>query len=608
MKNGLARIARPAFASRRGAFNQVVGAILVLLIAVLVYLGAAVKMGYSRTAWLVNGTGRAYTVTIDGEPHPVAPHEVREISIGEGEHELAFSDTPLPVPPVTVNVDTSFFGRPFSDDAIIINPDQCAILVREQMVYTSDKAKVGREKELPLTVFSGKPLHIIETNYPFKKFPEEITVDSHVDEVSKSRLFRYEPAGLDDLLSIVRERKLADTPQQYLTYVANYARFAPTETNVIYHYSSIAHAADPQGMVAFLHEAVAARPLLIEWHRAYQSHMEALQPQHDLVAEYRAMLKKEPDEPGLHYLLGRVIDDFDKAKPHFLKAESLGKPIGYGYHAIAYQHLCTADYEPGLTNAAKAVAARPDVERFGITRQMLLFAAGRYGTLLDELERRKPEETSDWDRAALRIRYEMLLNRTAEAKKASDAMTATLRKQQAEAEVLKAWAREAKSLHLYYAGKYDEYAEHVAADEKNKNAQFEAALIRGDAAAADAVLQAARGATSGPYLLAYCVAKKAGDKQADALLERACELMAKASRGEKILGEMLQGTKPIDEACVRSEPLIPTLKRIVVTALGLAHPEHKDFCFEFARRLNYDRDFPYHLIAQAVGPETRAGR
>ena len=44
----------------------------------------------------------------------------------------------------------------------------------------------------------------------------------------------------------------------------------------------------------------------------------------------------------------------------------------------------------------------------------------------------------------------------------------------------------------------------------------------------------------------------------------------------------------------------PRAKAVCLTAMGLRHPEHRQRYFQLARKLNYDRSFPYLLLKSII--------
>src|SRR5262249_5672886 len=245
------------------------------------YLGAAVWLGQARQVYLVNGTAQPYTVAVNGREQRLPPGAPTTVQVREGEVLVEGRAGIQNVAPVRCRVETSFFTRPFTRPTFVINPDQEAILIREETTYS---AKPGGA-EPPGEVHLGQPFYTFTgIDYEFAPFPNSL-------EVQEGQTAKKSRVGLvPDLTSQVRlglATQVLSRPQQ-LDYARHLLNLDPGD--VVALEWLLGQLSDEEGLT-LLRERLDVRPLLVEWHRAYQSLMDKAHPEEDLRPFYQKLVE-----------------------------------------------------------------------------------------------------------------------------------------------------------------------------------------------------------------------------------------------------------------------------------------------------------------------------
>src|SRR5205823_2822914 len=172
----------------------------------------------------------------------------------------------------TVNIETSFFGRPFNRPVFVINPDQLAFLERDETTYSS--TPVNDDK--PPEVRSGELLQRFnDVDYEFEEFPPEIKAKEG-SKIRKTRVGLISTGDTQNRLATA----LALLPHEALVaYAKRFLQLNPDDSIAL---GFVGTQLTPNDMVEFTRPRLADRPIRIEWHRVYQSVMEVAQPNADL--------------------------------------------------------------------------------------------------------------------------------------------------------------------------------------------------------------------------------------------------------------------------------------------------------------------------------------
>ncbi|HVK10092.1 MAG TPA: hypothetical protein VM597_15090, partial [Gemmataceae bacterium] len=308
------------------------------------YLGAAVYRGQNRRVYLVNGMDKAYTVSVNGEPHHLMPNAPKRVEVPEGEVAVDWPDGGEG--PQTVTVRTPFFSRPFKAPVFVINPDRLALLERDTTVYTDGAVP----PDAPSEVVTGRLLtEFAEVDYEFEPFPPQIQAKAG-SKITKTR------AGVIPAAGPMRMARAAMLPpDQGREYIRRLLRFDPDNALAV---RWVAALFPPAEALPLLRTRLGDRPVRVDWHVAYQSVAERAEPDHDLRAEYRALVEETKRAPAAVYLQGRVEDG--PAEEKLLEeAATANPPVPQAAASLGRRLLTRGEFGPALSWTKKAFDLQP---------------------------------------------------------------------------------------------------------------------------------------------------------------------------------------------------------------------------------------------------------
>lgn len=548
------------------------------------YVVAAYRAGAQRPVYVVSGLPYAYTAEVAGIPVQLPPMGRQTIQIPEGEIRVRVDSAELKLPDQTCSFKTGFLTRPFSRHTVIINPDQAALIVWEEVEYSAnpDPNNPGKGE-----LHVGRLLNSFERiDYHFVDFPDSLSTSSNHE-------FRRRVSLVDDLtpaqtLLLISAKAGPDAALSYLTRLP--LRDPHEETLLALALSSF----DAEALLTALRPLLDDRPLRVEAHRTYQYLMETHHPDHDLAGEYRALLAAEPDNSNLLYLCARATDSPAEIMQYNQRAMNAGPPCARARGALAYAHLSTGEFEKSLDYVQQAIALAPDTPSFHELKWNALLALARFDALLESTTRIRdlahlpPWLTLDKEVCAL-----ALLERPAEA----EARIAEFESENADIEGISRQVSDQRARLLYLRGQ-DEDAAALLAKFDDAAARFQAAAIRHDVSTAAAALAADPDFPGYWNLLVYAEASVNGDADlAGRCLDQALTRLRAEGKDSRLIAGWLSGERPFTPEEVLALPIEVPQKLLALIALGTRYPQHRPAFHDLARRLNFDRRFPHRSVA-----------
>jgi tetratricopeptide (TPR) repeat protein len=346
---------------------------LVLAGLLALYLGAAVWKGQNRKVYLVNGWQRPYTVAVNGREQTLQPGMPTEARVAEGDVKVEIKDGPAAGETATVRVATSFLGRPFANRTFVLNPDRLALIGWQEAVYSDNPW----DDEGSHRVHTGEVLHAFEgIHYEFQDFPRELKTKSK--RLTKRRISLAPPLAGEERLQYVGESLGA---KALLDYARQWLRFEPN--NLVALYAVVGQVPEEEALT-FLQTRLADRPVLTEWHRAYQGFTERLHPDRDLRPEYRKLVEETKGQPDAVYLLARV-EEGAEADRLFRQAAEANPPSVLAQFALGYDLLAKGRYADAVGWTARAVERDAGHPQMRQVHRWALLAAGQYDRLVQDL-------------------------------------------------------------------------------------------------------------------------------------------------------------------------------------------------------------------------------
>jgi len=572
---------------------RIIGATVVLGIAG-VYLLAAFFMGQSRKVYIVNGLDRAYTVELNGAPVQVGGKAFVETKVKEGPVEVRVTDAGLGIEKETCRVKTTFWTRPFLNRTFVINPDKMALVIWEQTEYVKGPDP-NSKKEMPFQLHVGQLCYTFKgVDYRFEDFPREIRVKGGSRPLKKSRVYHEVSIPPAQAMAWIRETAGDEASDAFVRRLV-----ASNPTNDLY-LPLLSISSKPAEAIALMRTRLADRPVLVEWHRMYQELCERYEPKHDLETEYRAYFEKDNADNTLRYLLGRVVENDDESDKLFQQAASGNDPCPEAFGALAYGALTSGRFEEALAAWDKALALRPGKSSFTSGRTQALLGLGRYGDLLQTVQAGRKKQPLNLQLAAEEIELRMRQGDKNGARQIITDYVAAV-KQKFDPEQAASWESYLEAMYRYSDGDVDGYGERMLQSGAYEY-KFETAISLGKVEEAIAAAKDHAGRTADEHLLIYLAAETAGQKDVAAQhLELAAQALDKLGQDERRAAEYLLGKREMDPAKFIRIPTDVEQKLLLMAAMGMKYPQHREQFFALARKLNYGLEFPHLFLKKITG-------
>jgi hypothetical protein len=558
------------------------------------YVGYAWSLGLARNVWLVNGLDRGYDVSIDGKTHHLMPHEARQVPVSEGQVHLASADPTTPFPDQTIRVTTPLLTRAFAKPVIVVNPDRTALVYEEEAAFVREAPKsldeMGRHK-----LVAGAALYQFDkVDYAFEDFPDSVSGADGSAKVLKKKI------ALWTIGSPIQQTRLIEKEAGHeaaVTFVKNLAMCNPEDQSAM---MLLATVMPHNQIVSFLRSRLDVRPVQVVWHRTYQQIVTQVEPKYDLIGQYRAMVKAEPDNSSLMYLLARVVPDRAESEKWLRKSTNCAYPSGYGFFALAYRDLSRGDFENALIAAQEAATLLPDNLDAKAVEAEALTATGHYDRLLNRAREAQAHSPTDPRPVMQEIQLLALQKDPAQAQRVRQAFISRASAPGKEA-MIQRFALASSAMIEYAGGNLPQFLATLEHGQLTFDEHFEYDLSLGriDDAAAD--LSTNPGALAGEHLTLAVTALDAGRYDvASRQLQLASAGYAKGDNEMRRVAQWLaqQDAPNPDDVC--DVALMPDQKRLLLAAMGLKDPMHRERYFRAAAALNYDRAFPYLEVKQVL--------
>lgn len=550
-----------------------------LVLSLCVYIGAAGYFGAFRTLYFVNGLGTPYEITINGTRQTLPPLGVLALPLGEGTYNVASTAGPPLFAEARLELTTPFWSRPFDRTVMVINPDRMAILAKETMLY----GKPGSLDEPEQSFHSGQAFHRFESiDYAFRLFPRTIRIQADEEGETRTRVQTLNHLGPSELLAGIETHFDKAFALEWLSNRARHHRDTP------FYLRQLAMRLPPETFCAFLEKGLWQPPLQAEWHKAYQDLLPDLSDGQDRLASYRAHLSQQQADGVQLYLLGRLAPRAEETRSWFEKAAALNNPEAL--HGLAFFDLANGRFEQGIAFADRAVLARPGHEQFRETRRQLLLALGKTDILLKENQALQQLAPRSFEAILEEIQLRTLTEPGDPLKELQARFIQTLAGIP-DPQSRRFWQHWMIADRAYRLGNREVYAAHIV--KAAPALTLHGALVLGKLDLAETVLSRIKQPTHLQHLFLslFCAHQKQQAK-ADAYWQKALGQMAKGTRPEREAARLL-AANPV---AIAGLPLDPSTKRVLLTLVGLRHPEAKAQCWPLAKTLNFERIFPYLLL------------
>jgi tetratricopeptide (TPR) repeat protein len=552
----------------------------VLLLGALAwYLGTALWLGQERQVYLVNGSDGPYTVAVNGREYRLTPGAVTPIRVREGEVTVALRDGNPPPEPLRGRVETPFLSRPFAQHTFVINPDRVAVLLREETEYADNP---GGNVPPPQLYLDQAFYSFDGIDYEFAPFPASLQVDQG------SRLRKTRVGLVPDLTPearlMVANQKLDPARQQ--EYAHHLLERNPNDGLALAYLLSLL---SPDDGLALLRTRLGERPVLVEWHRAYQTLMEKTHPEEDLRPTYRQLVQETGQQPDALYLLARVSDeDPDETGRLLRRAADANPPSAYALHGLGYQALEQGRFDEAVRWTTRAAELAPGNLTIRKGREMALLAAGQYGPLLEQLRR---QEQQPGRRVSARLFEIQVCGLMGNEDRARALMGEVLGLASGPQTPASRNEMEANLEARFACGRHDTAGYLKAAARVPGQYEFEQALLRGQLREAAGHVDKDPDLALVQHALVYLAAVKA--KEGGLADEQWAAVLTDLGRRHGALhevGEVLAGRRPLQIDRLRRSAILPEMKRALLAVVARRRPETAPDLLPLARKLDFQAD------------------
>jgi len=545
-----------------------------------------------RTVHVVSAYKQAAKLQIDGG-EPVTIHGLGEITLAEGRHRATISGPLSQV--VDFEIAEGYWSRWFSDPAWVLNVGGAAIVTEERAHYAAHDAP-----PVDTAFYFGENFQrFAEVTHPFKELPEKISVSSgETKTLIGLDVFQREPYTL--FYYFAKQRRLPEAMR-----LAEWRlRQHPEDEMMLTLFAGSATKADQVKQVGdFLRTGLTNRPVLIPWHRYYQSLHRDKAHAAELAAQYAVELQTDPTNSALLYLLGRVVPTRAESRTLFERACAADTNNAFAFYACAYDRASLGDWAGARQLLARACALRPEQLEFAQQFATARFALGEFADLEKELRAQLQKETLN------QFAAQRLCDVLVAQGRADEALTVVQEYRRAAAPHAATVGHEAwrdLQRHLLYArGDFAGLEKDCAnsGDEESGYNRFVALIEMGRAEEAIKLLPAEPTKIKEPYhyLTTALALRTAGNAtEADHWLATGITILEQGDSDMTRAAAVLRRTTPPAAGETEEFSLQPEGKAVILAVLAQKHPAARGELIPLIEKLNVVPGFPQHLIRQTI--------
>ena len=597
MKLGTRQAVRPAEIVRkaksqdsRRKFMKV--APIVVMLAFLCYVALAFILGMRTPVHVVNGLNRIYTVRLNGTTYELPPEQAVKVRIPQGNLKIEFVDLGQSVPATSVKISTPFWSRPFSSRAIVINPDEAA-MVRNTKFFYVPNGSLGSGLQPEHQFVGGKLIHEFDKiDYPFEEPPKSLQTESSSGTISKrflevvGRKWGMTPDMLIvGLSTTIGKENAIHIAQQHLKL----------EPEQFIYLKALERLTSYKELADFLRPNLTRKPLLMPWHREYQTMMGECGLDEQVEKEYDELLAKDPQNTELVYLAGRAAMDMDKYVRLIQQSADASPPAPYAFYSLCGYHMAQGQFHEAAQYASRALELLPNEADVRSYCKTALIADEQYDRVI-KLD--TADQAGPMPNAIAAFHEELYVRRLKNQPVEAADVIPRLRNR------MKTWdpdgeQKEVDSLNAaqdYILGRPNPYST-VSRRAPDKETQMCGYLAGDDVKGAEQLLAELKPHSYWHVMLYLCAVKNKKDDVAKRQLTKAIEMLSKGDYEDRCYAGALSGKPKIPLSALLRLRGQPMQKAAMLIVVGLNDPAAHDQCFALARKLNFDKRFPHLTLA-----------
>lgn len=556
---------RPESMLRPYAFVMAVAASLLIT-----FVSLGLSAMHNHTAWLVNGSDISYSIEIAGKHHQLQPYELKRIKLRIGKHRLQTHGLPGHTEPLSFSYTTSLLRQKLENRALVLNPDAMAVMVAETL---SEGHTTNR-------VWFGKAIHVLAgIDYPFSSFPAW----AGSKHSAQTRLFIHRPDRHVEMMGFLRTHGYAGDD---IAYARRALAIHPAGAEGEALLRTATRNLTTEQVLSFLDAEKSVSPPLPAWHCFYQNFMEVHRPEHDLQGEYATLCKTYPNQPEYYFLLGRVARNRDTATLFFERSEKGTGSRGLGYHAIAYDLLCSGRFREAQPYAKKALEQSPDDPAFQKLDLQIHLALRQYDAPLRSVRVKREADPGNGEWIAEEIKYLTLLGEHAATTEIMNNFSVNQ----------DGWSAYFQAVRFYAIGNMADYLDNLLRSGR-EGARLQQLLHAGDVEAARNLINESKDAETAARLILYCAASYHGGLSiAETELAKATAETGATTAAQRAAVLMLSDDAPPSIKQLLELRLAPPEKALHCAALGFKFPARQRAFFNLARKFNTTPEYPHLLL------------
>lgn len=558
--------------------NALIGFAAVVLAFVLWHVATALYVGNNRKVHLVGALSKPYQVSLNGATVLLPPYQVVEVNLPEGEIQVEPGKDATGIQPGTVKLETSFWFRPYTVPVVVINPDKLAIFYVDTATYSENPGGA----EPPPVYYCNELSHEFESiDYPFQPFPATLRLKRSEIKTRKAVGVVAKPTDQERLELITQSA----SPVGLMEYLPRWLGSDPNNPLVLRLTASVL---PREKAVELLKTRLREKPIVVEWHRAYQDVFLAKSDEASLRPEYQKLAVDTGRDPLALYLLGRISPP-DEGIALAQEAIKTGKPAPFSHYALGYHWLCEGKFQDAAKEMDQASSLFESGSQYALFAREAYLAGGRFDEIYRMIDKDAKDPNQRVSSLMERARYQALQGNKNALEETRKVILGTVSGPQ-ETILRPLVENNFKKLSALASGSVEEYVQ-LNLERPGRISDVRLAILQGKPG--DALSAAGENAIAGdPFVekALLLLALPAGkNPEAEKLKESVLEEMG-GRRDERLIQQMILKKIPFDIEKVRKSVSNPQDKRVVVHLAAKWIPEHAKELRELATKLDFQRD------------------
>jgi tetratricopeptide (TPR) repeat protein len=575
---------------------------LLYLGATLLVVAAAVALVHNdairrhRALYVLNAFGAPVEVQIDDQP-PVTVNGLAHLATAEAVHHVRLTGAINEARDVVMR--TGFFDRWLKRPLWVLNLGGEGVIEERTLIYAVEP-ELGERR-----LHAGEPwLAFGSVDYPFEEPPESVNLSGPKSKVVKTSTQWLKGHDAEAFLAVVRKNR-----DSALTFAENRLRRLPDQKALLKYYVDAATSSDSARLEAFLRSKLDLRPVLMQWHRAYQQQVESggAERERELIALYDQFLQSDPDNGPLQFLRGRIEPDWDRQEQFYRSAINADPKLPWPWLGLSVRAAAGARWKESLEDLQRAKKLNIGEAYVDVAIHVARIAMGDFDALIGEYRARVRSQRGD-------VNTIVLLCDALAASGQSDKIDREL--EAFDTHLPPAVARYAvapiEATALYQAGRIDE-CERVcrmveALAPSSLHAQALLALGKVDAALTEPSFAKVWEEPFNALAMSLALRLAGMDDQAARWRDRACAMLDTLTSDTRHAAAVLRAKSPVPLQDLDHVLLDPQAKALLLAVLAEQFPANRASYQALARRFNIRREPPYHLVERAIEDRTDGGQ